>query len=136
MNCPLIATDIIIEYRGGIVLIERKFPPLGLAIPGGMAELGLSLEENAIKEAKEETGLDVVLLTPELPLCVHSDPLRDPRRHVISVTYVARGSGILQAGDDAKEAHLYTREQLQGQLDKLVFDHARIMQKYLRRENG
>ncbi|MCA9478428.1 MAG: NUDIX hydrolase, partial [Nanoarchaeota archaeon] len=58
---PKIATGIIIEYEGGVVLIDRKFPPYGLAIPGGFHELGLSLEANAIKEGKEETGLDVLI---------------------------------------------------------------------------
>jgi ADP-ribose pyrophosphatase YjhB (NUDIX family) len=74
---PYVATDILIRYangrKNGLVLIERKFPPLGLAIPGGMAEY-LTLEDNAIKEAREETGLRVVLDTPNKPFCVFSSP--------------------------------------------------------------
>src|SRR3989339_1687096 len=105
---PFPATDIIIEYndglKEGIVLIARRNPPYGLALPGGFAEWGLSLEENAIKEAKEETGLEVILESPTKPLCVRSDPSRDPRSHIISITYVGKGYGELLAGDDAKDA--------------------------------
>jgi len=104
-----------------------------MAIPGGFAEYGLTLEENAIKEAKEETGLDVILENPERPLCVHSDPDRDPRAHMISMTYIGRGRGVLQAGDDAKTATLYTIYEVKEfiQKDALAFDHSRILEKYL-----
>ncbi len=143
---PSIATDIIIKYDGmhegervqGYVLIKRKNPPIGLALPGGFAEYGLTLEENAIKEAKEETGLEIILKNPERPLCVHSDPNRDPRGHVISVTYVAEGRGTLKAGDDAKEVYLVSFRELADMtmLNKtgkkyFVFDHDKIINKYL-----
>src|SRR3989338_5140826 len=89
---PLVATDIVIEYndgiKDGIILITRKNFPPGLALPGGFAEYGLTLEENAQKEALEETGLEIKVKNPEHPLCIKSQPHRDPRRHVISVTYV------------------------------------------------
>ena len=131
---PFPTSDIIIEYDGGIVLVERKNPPHGLAIPGGFAEWGLSLEENAVKEAKEETGLDIVIENPEAPLCVHSDPNRDPRTHVLSVTYIAKGFGKLQAGDDAKAARVYTINQVMQLIERdgLAFDHAKILTKYLK----
>ena len=134
---PIPTTDIVIEYnngdKDGIVLITRKNPPHGIALPGGFAELGISLEENAAKEAKEETGLEVILESPESPLCVHSDPLRDPRAHMISVTYVAKGYGELRAGDDAKTATLYTINEVRDLLGQgqIVFDHERILIKYL-----
>ncbi|KYK25452.1 hypothetical protein AYK26_05950 [Euryarchaeota archaeon SM23-78] len=137
-QCPFTTTDIIIEYndgsRNGIILVTRKNPPYGLAVPGGFAELGLTLEENAKKEAKEETGLEIIIENPEKPLCVHSHPNRDPRGHMISNTYIARGYGTLRAGDDAKTARLYTINEVKGliQQEKLVFDHARILEKYLR----
>ncbi len=139
-RCPYLATDMIIEYndgkKSGIVLIERKNSPLGLALPGGFAVYGLTLEENARKEAREETGLEFFIYEPEQPLCVHSQPDRDPRSHVVSVTYVGRGEGILCAGDDAKKAHLYTRERVQELLKdgahRFAFpDHIRILEKYL-----
>ena len=92
---PYPTTDIIIEYeragKEGIILIMRKNPPIGLALPGGFAEYGISLEENARKEGKEETNLEVILENEEQPFCVHSDPQRDPRGHMISVTYIAKG---------------------------------------------
>lgn len=145
---PIPTTDIIIEYmdeksgekssensdgkKEGIVLITRKNPPHGLAIPGGFAELGLSLEENAIKEAKEETGLNITIENPNRPF-VYSSPKRDPRGHMISNTYIAKGHGILKAGDDAKDARVYSVSELIALLGKeeLVFDHEKILRDYL-----
>ncbi len=135
---PIPTTDIIIEYKDGqkdgIVLITRKNPPYGLAIPGGFAEYGISFEENAVKEAKEETGLDVILESPEQPFCVHSNPERDPREHIISVAYIAKGYGRIKGGDDALNARLYSHDEVAELIkrDKLAFDHARILEKYLR----
>jgi len=135
---PGIATDIVIEYndgvKEGIVLITRKNKPFGLALPGGFSEYGLELSQNAQKEAREETSLEIKIKDPENPLCVKSKPDRDPRGHVISVVYVADGKGILRAGDDAKEAHLYSRNEVIGLLGKNKFafpDHEDIILKYL-----
>ncbi len=138
--CPKIATDIIIEYRhdgkDGIVLIQRKNAPIGLALPGGFAELGLTLAQNAVKEAKEETGLDVRILKADQdkPFLVVSDPARDPRYHVISAVYIGKGKGIISAGDDAKEATFVPISALERHVREgsLVFDHAAICRKYLR----
>jgi len=109
---PLAATDIVIRYQNGIVLIERKFNPLGLAVPGGMAER-TTLEDNAIKEAKEETGLDIIIADPR-PIGVYSDPTNDPRVHIASVAYAATGSGKLEpmANEDAKSARVYTKSEV------------------------
>ncbi len=134
---PIPTTDIIIEYsdgvKNGIVLITRKNPPYGIAIPGGFAEIGISLEDNARKEALEETGLEVILESPEKPLCVHSNPDRDPRFHILSVAYVGKGEGMLQAGDDAAGAQLYSIPEVKRLIKekKLAFDHGRILEKYL-----
>ena len=133
---PIPTTDIIIEYsngeKEGIVLITRKNPPYGIAIPGGFAEYGISLEENAVKEAREETGLEIILESPERPLCVHSSPERDPRKHILSIAYVARGYGRLMAGDDAASARLYSIDEVVELVknDALAFDHGRILEKY------
>jgi len=133
---PLMATDIIIEYndgkKEGIVLITRKYPPYGIAIPGGMAEYGISLEENAAKEAKEETNLEIII-DHQNPLCVNSKPERDPRGHVISVTYVAKGIGNLKSGDDAASAALYDINEVKQLMknNSLVFDHSDILKQYL-----
>jgi len=130
---PCLATDMIIEYsdgqKDGIVLITRKNPPFGLALPGGMLDYGLTLEENAVKEAKEETNLEYKI---DRLLCVVDDPQRDPRHHIVSAVFVGKGYGKLQAGDDAKEAYLLTLPELERFKDELVFDHAKIIERYLR----
>lgn len=136
---PIAATDIIIEYsngrKDGIILIMRKYSPYGIALPGGFAEYGLSYEGNAVKEAKEETGLNVELENPEHPLCVYSDPKRDPRGHITSLTYTAKGYGVLKSGDDAKSAALYSIDELIIALEKETFafnDHKRALHEYLK----
>lgn len=134
---PIPTTDIIIEYsdgaKDGIVLVERKNPPYGLAIPGGFAEYGLELHENAAKEAKEETNLEIIITEPNKPFLVSSKPDRDPRAHMISICYIAQGQGHLRAGDDAAQAYLFSHDEVQELIDqnKLAFDHGMILQSYL-----
>ena len=139
---PLIATDLVIEYKGtekeGIVLIERKYEPLGLALPGGMAEIGISFGQNAQKEAKEETGLDVIIEDETKPLLVLSNPDRDPRDHIASISYIAKGTGILKPHpkEDAKNAAIYTNKELEVLVNKenqkFAFpDHVKILKEYL-----
>lgn len=115
---PFIATDIIIRHNNGkkegIVLIERKYSPLGLALPGGIAER-MHLHENAVKEAKEETGLDIILDEPlHRPFCLLSDPQQDPRAFIASVTFTAQGNGTLRPypDEDAQWAGLFTLEEI------------------------
>ncbi len=122
---PIPTVDIIIELeRRGIVLIERKNPPYGWAIPGGFVDYGESLERAAIREAKEETGLDIELITQ---FHTYSDPRRDPRHHTITTVYIARAKGIPKAGDDAKGIGIFTEKDLP---KDLVFDHERILKDY------
>lgn len=134
---PVSATDIIIEYsnneKSGIILITRKFQPYGIALPGGFAELNISLDQNAIKEAKEETGLEVIIEKPENPFMVLSNPNRDPRDHIISHVYVGKGTGTLKAGDDAKTANLYSINEVKELLQTVpfAFDHEKILKRYL-----
>ena len=99
----------------------------------GIAEHGISLEENAIKEAREETGLEVILQDSEHPFCVHSDPKRDVRDHMISVTYIAIGFGVLKADDDAEDAKLFSFDDVYVMIQEnaFAFDHGRILEKYL-----
>ncbi len=128
---PYLTTDGIIEiYKDeefkGIVLIERKYEPKGLALPGGFVDVGESVEDALVREMKEETNLDVTI---SRVLGVYSDPARDPRFHTASVVYVAKAKGVPKGGDDAKEAKLYSLDALP--LEKLVFDHAKIVQEYL-----
>ena len=122
---PLLTTDIIIEVSDrGIVLIERKNPPHGWALPGGFVDYGESLETAAVREAKEETSLDVVLTEQ---FYTYSDPRRDPRHHSVSTVFIATAEGEPRGADDAKVARLFQEE---GLPTPLVFDHARILRDY------
>jgi 8-oxo-dGTP diphosphatase len=125
---PLLAVDLIIELhdRPGrpIVLIERKHEPLGWALPGGFVDVGESVENAAVREAAEETNLEINLQTL---LGVYSDPDRDPRGHTASVVYVASSAGDPVAMDDAAAVRVYDPANLPRQL---AFDHARILEDY------
>jgi ADP-ribose pyrophosphatase YjhB (NUDIX family) len=123
---PIPTVDIIIDMAGGIVLIQRKNPPYGWALPGGFVDYGESLESAAIREAKEETGLDVEIVTQ---LGAYSDPNRDPRQHTITVVFVARARGQLEAGDDAAGAAVFDEPSLP---EDLAFDHGAIIRDYYR----
>lgn len=121
---PLPTVDIIIETDNGIVLIQRKNPPHGWALPGGFVDYGESLESAAIREAFEETSLRVDNLRL---LGCYSDPGRDQRMHTISTVYVACGKGTALAADDAASLAFFSINALP---DNLCFDHARILQDY------
>jgi len=122
---PLLTTDIIIEVSDrGIVLIERKNPPHGWALPGGFVDYGESLEKAALREAKEETSLEVVLTEQ---FYTYSDPRRDPRHHSVSTVFIATAEGEPRGADDAKVARLFQEE---GLPTPLVFDHAQILRDY------
>jgi 8-oxo-dGTP diphosphatase len=126
---PALTTDIIIELKDRtdvpIVLIRRKNPPHGWALPGGFVDIGESLEQAAVREAGEETTLRVRL---KLLLGCYSDPTRDPRHHTASVVYVAEAEGEPRAQDDAAGVAIFSPEALPS---PLVFDHARILSDYL-----
>jgi ADP-ribose pyrophosphatase YjhB (NUDIX family) len=125
---PVPTVDIIIEIESkGIVLIRRKNPPNGWAIPGGFVDYGESLEEAAVREAKEETDLDVKL---DKQLHTYSDPERDPRHHSISTVYIAKAKGKPQARDDAVEIGIFNELNLP---DKIAFDHRSILNDYFKR---
>ncbi len=125
---PIPTVDIIIEIGPGegIVLIKRKNPPRGWAIPGGFVDYGESLEEAALREAKEETNLDVESLTQ---FHTYSDPKRDRRHHTISTVYVGKSNGIPQAKDDALEIGTFTKATLPVDI---AFDHRSILNDYFR----
>jgi 8-oxo-dGTP diphosphatase len=123
---PALTVDVVIELEGGgIVLIERKHPPPGWALPGGFVDLGETVEAAAVREAREETSLDVELV--EL-LGVYSDPARDPRGHTASVVYVGRAAGTPRAADDAKNVAVFDP----AEPPPLAFDHDRILADYRR----
>jgi len=122
---PFPTVDIIIEMeKAGIVLIKRKNPPFGWALPGGFVDYGESLESAAVREAEEETSLQVDL---QYQLGAYSDPKRDPRHHTISVVFVASATGEPEAGDDAKDIGIFDRDSIPA---ILAFDHGKILHDY------
>ena len=124
---PIPTVDIIIEIGSkGIVLIKRKNPPHGWALPGGFVDYGESLEEAAVREAKEETDLDVKLIEQ---FHTYSDPKRDPRHHSISTVYIAKAKGTPQAKDDAAEIGVFNEPSLP---DEIAFDHRSILKDYFK----
>lgn len=132
---PLIAADTIIELMDQpgrpIVLIERKNPPFGWAIPGGFVDVGERLETAAIREAKEEVCLDITL---KALLGMYSDPKRDDRGHTVTAVYVAAAKGTPQAADDAKNLAIFELDNLP---QELAFDHAQVLDDYRKfRETG
>lgn len=121
---PIPTVDIIIEYIKGIVLIKRKNPPEGWALPGGFVDYGESLEAAAVREAKEETGLEVELVRQ---FHTYSDPKRDPRHHTITTVFIAKANGKAVAGDDAQEIGIFRKDNLP---EQIVFDHRDIINEY------
>lgn len=131
---PIPTVDIIIEItrkngQEGIILIKRKNPPHGWALPGGFVDYGESLEEAAVREAKEETSLYIKLKSQ---FHTYSDPKRDPRQHTISTVYVATAQGRPKAQDDAQDIRIFTEEEINF---PLAFDHKKILADYFKQKN-
>jgi len=126
---PLVTVDAVVEQQDKILLVRRGKEPFqgAWALPGGFVEYGESTEEAAAREVMEETG---VAIEVEGLLGVYSDPRRDPRGHVISICYVAKGCGEPRGGSDAAEARFFPLDALDGM--SLAFDHAGIIRDYKR----
>jgi 8-oxo-dGTP diphosphatase len=125
---PKPTVDILIELDGRpgeLVFIERAHEPVGLALPGGFVDVGEWLADAAVREAKEETQLDVEILEM---FHAYSDPTRDKRQHTISVVFIGRATGTPIGSDDAARAIVCAPDKLPAQL---VFDHARIVADYI-----
>jgi ADP-ribose pyrophosphatase YjhB (NUDIX family) len=124
---PQPTVDIIIEVENkGIILIKRKNPPFGWALPGGFVDYGETLEQAAVREAKEETSLAVTL---KGQLHTYSNPYRDPRFHTISTVFIGEASGSPEGKDDASEAKIFTSHSLPS---PIAFDHLDILNDYFR----
>jgi 8-oxo-dGTP diphosphatase len=113
------------EFKG-IVLIKRKNPPLGFALPGGFVDYGESVEDALKREMKEEINLDIKI---EKLLGIYSNPNRDPRIHTASCVFVCSANSMPKAGDDAKEAFVFKLEEIP--FEKLVFDHSKILKDFI-----
>ncbi|MBQ4133790.1 MAG: NUDIX hydrolase [Desulfovibrionaceae bacterium] len=126
---PAPTVDIVLfDDKRGILLIERRFEPLGWALPGGFVDYGEQLDHCAVREMKEETNLDV---TVKKLVGVYSNPIRDPRRHSITTAFWCECSELdrLQAGDDAGKARFFQLEELP---EDIVFDHRIIIEDFLK----
>lgn len=121
---PFPTVDIIIELDSGIILIERRNEPFGWALPGGFVDYGESLEDAAIREAREETSLEITDLRL---LGCYSNPSRDTRMHTISTVYIAKGVGTPYPADDAINLKIYRLDSIP---KELCFDHAAIIADY------
>lgn len=125
---PRLTVDIIIQLvdQPGkpILLIERKHPPYGWALPGGFVDVGETLEQAAVREATEEVSLKVTLKTL---LGCYSDPKRDSRCHTVSAVYIAEAVGAPVAADDAVNVQSFTLNDLP---ETIAFDHAQILEDY------
>lgn len=123
---PTPTVDCIVELPGErIVLVKRKNPPLGWALPGGFVDLGEPLHAACVREVREETGLEVSLSEQ---FFTYSDPSRDPRQHTLSTVYIGQAQGEPLGADDAAEARAFSLEAIPG---PLCFDHGVIVADYL-----
>lgn len=136
---PQVATDMILEYvqnnQSGLIVINRKYPPFGLALPGGKLENDLELEANAIKETLEETNLSILVDSFRF-FDFYAGVHRDPRCRRISFVYQARGVGEFKAGSDAKGVYFKTHDEIKSMFGKemFAFDHEQILQDYYLRD--
>ncbi|RJP76288.1 MAG: NUDIX hydrolase [Candidatus Zixiibacteriota bacterium] len=121
---PKPTVDIIIHHGRGVVLVRRKYPPPGWAIPGGFVDYGETVEQAAAREAKEETGLDLLNLRQ---FHVYSDPRRDPRGQTIGTVFTADGQGMPAAADDAADIGIFGPDDLP---EEMAFDHRMILRDY------
>ena len=124
---PFTTVDAIIEIDSGIIVIKRSNPPFGLALPGGFVDYGESLEKAVIREAKEETDLDLKDLRQ---FHTYSEPDRDPRFHTIATVFIAKAKGTPKAGDDAAGIKVIKLTEIPKL--KFAFDHKKILEDYLK----
>jgi 8-oxo-dGTP diphosphatase len=129
IKTPRLTVDAIVEYQGKLVLIKRKNPPHGWALPGGFVDEGETVEDAVKRELSEEANIPLDNLRQ---FHVYSDPSRDPRFHTVSVVFTASTSVNPKAGDDAAELRLYEKKDVFEliQSEEICFDHGQILMDY------
>ncbi len=136
LKTPFLTVDGIVEIYDksdnfkGIVLIERKNPPYGFALPGGFVEYGESPEKAVLREIKEETGLDAEIVKQ---FKAYGDPDRDPRFHTVTIVYILKAKGEPKASSDAKKVFVFKLNEMP--FDRIVFDHPKIIRDYIEDRN-
>lgn len=133
---PFLTVDGLIFYRGGLVLVKRKNPPLGWALPGGFVDYGEKLEKAVCREVKEETNLSFEKISQ---FKAYSESERDPRFHTVSVVFLGKGKGVLKAGSDAAGAKVFKLNpdsKAGGLPDKIAFDHRKIIDDFLKQKGN
>jgi len=126
---PIPTADTILNTPKGIVLIDRKNPPFGHALPGGYINYGETAEHAAKRETKEETGMHAILVRQ---FHVYSDPKRDPRKHTMTVVFIADGKGKPKADDDALSLmFVKTKKDIP---KYMAFDHKKILSDYFNKK--
>jgi len=118
---PAPTADVVAIQEGQVLMILRRNPPEGWALPGGFIEYGETAEHAAERELREETGLSSTSLRL---VGVYSDPERDKRYHTLTVVFAAEVSGQLEAGDDALEARWFPLDDLP---EQIAFDHRKVI---------
>lgn len=129
--CPKLTVDCIVKYHSKIVLIKRKNPPFGWALPGGFVDLGETLDIAVRRELMEEVN---VQLDDLKQFHAYSDPKRDPRAHTVSVVFTARTENEPKAGDDAESFSCFTEEEIRKMMksESICFDHGDILSDYFK----
>jgi len=122
---PHLAVDAVIRHGKNIILIDRKFPPLGFALPGGFVDYGESCEDAVLREVKEETNLNGKITRL---IGVYSHPNRDVRGHVVTVAYMLTVSNTDNIkAQDSEVKSIFETSIFNINTLELIADHRRII---------
>ncbi|KKK40140.1 hypothetical protein LCGC14_1011220 [marine sediment metagenome] len=127
---PLLTVDavILLNNQEDLILIRRKNPPFQgeLALPGGFVDVGETVENACIREAREETNVNIRIIRL---IGVFSDPKRDPRGHNVTIAFLCEPSTSDEnpkALDDATSLEIVSISKISSLT--LAFDHKEILE--------